>query len=189
MLRALFRDRNAALDADVYALTTLTAIRPGFEAAVAAHIRSMSRANSPFSTLPATHFARLVVVDRLAEMPDVRHQHLLFSAVIDGIDQRDRDDYLESMCKAIPAEVNAIWGRGLGAPDAPATDPPGFAAWMAAHELRARAFYTRYGASVAQVRHALRVRSEVRRFAAVTKYLTPDALRSAVAECSAGWLE
>src|SRR4051812_481065 len=132
MLDVLFRDRNAARDADVYALTILTAIRVGSEASLAAYVRGISRESSPFRLLRSTHFARLVVVDELAELPEVRTQHLLFSAVIDGTTKYDRDAYLREMCRSIPHEVDEIWGRCLGV--ASSADPVRFAATMAAHQ-------------------------------------------------------
>src|SRR3712207_3164827 len=117
MLRALFRDRNAALDADVYALTILTAVKRESQARLTAYLRGLKGDVSPFRKLRTTHFARLVVIDSLAGRPEHDQPRLLFSAVIDGTSKRARDAYLRELCTRLPGVVEQIWGACEGAPE------------------------------------------------------------------------
>ena len=63
---AVRRDPNVMIDGSVYALTAITAVRPGREPLLRERLRALRCPDSPFARLPSTHFARFVVLDRLA---------------------------------------------------------------------------------------------------------------------------
>jgi hypothetical protein len=171
-------DPNIAIGGNVYALTILLRIRAGFAGDLRAAARALPRNPGPFANLPRTHFARLVVLDRLAfegpaqDAPDVRGQLLLFTAVIDGKECRD---YLRDLWNGGGDELRAIWRRCENAPEAD-DDAPGFVDWMLRHQLTTRAFFRDYDGSVAEVRAALDLRRRVRAFALATQYFTPPDL-------------
>lgn len=161
------RDPNVLIGGRVYGLTAILAIRPGCERAVRERIRDWRE--SPFARLPSTHFARLVVIDRLAFegpeplRPEISLQYLLFSATFDGDAASARDDYLEEMCRRMPEVVESVFGLCAGAPGA---NPARFREWIVANRLEVRAFFAdRPKATVPDVRRALTVRRRMRRFA------------------------
>lgn len=169
------RDRNIALGGQAYALNVLTAIRPGHEAQLRDGLEALRcQEDSPFARLPGTHFARLVVIDRLAfegrrgRRPELRMQYLLFSSVFDG----PRDDYLRRLCAEIPRAAELIWGDCVGAPRPVAKDPDTFTAWIAHNQVRTGAFFAPYGhATVDRIRHSLDLVRRLRRFARETQHL------------------
>src|SRR5262249_47620690 len=81
-------DRNKAIGADVYALTILLRVAQGRGQGLRADLKALED-DSPFGEIGGTHFARLVVIDRLAfegpvqDAPDAPGELLLFSAVVD----------------------------------------------------------------------------------------------------------
>lgn len=181
---ALRPDPNAAIGGHVYALTTLTAIRLACTEALRERVLGLDERDSPFARVEGTHFARLVVIDRLPfegpsqDAPTVRHQYLLFSAVIDGDTSEDRDAYLARMCERVPETVDGVWSLCLGAPEPVPAEPHRFACWLAANQVKTRAFYAHYAdATVQEVRDALVLQERVRRFAVRTQYLTPRCLQ------------
>lgn len=171
-------DPNIAIGGNVYALTILLRVRAGFAGDLRAAARALPRNPGPFARLPRTHFARLVVLDRLAfegpaqDAPDVRGQLLLFTAVIDGKECRD---YLRDLWNDGGDELRAIWRRCENAPedDGDASD---FVRWMLRHQLTTRAFFRDYDGTVAEVRAALDLRRRVRAFALAAQYFTPPDL-------------
>jgi hypothetical protein len=172
-------DPNIAIGGNVYALTILLRIRTGFAEDVRQKTRALPRDPSPFANLARTHFARLVVLDRLQfegparQAPDVRGQFLLFTAVIDGKECRD---YLGQLCVEGGEDLWAIWRLCEGAPAG--ADGPAFVRWMLRHQLTTRAFFRDYDGTAAQVNAALRLRDEVRAFALANQYATPPDLHA-----------
>jgi hypothetical protein len=170
-------DPNYAIGGQAYALTVITAITPGRQQQVR---DALARLKRHFDLSPATHFARLLVVERLpVETPPgpvrLEFPYLLFSAVLDG----DPDAYLTGLCAQMPDEVDAIWGSGVGAPPRPSASPEVFTAWMRANQHETNAFFAPYGgATVAEVREALALAERVRAFATRTAELTPSTLRT-----------
>jgi hypothetical protein len=178
------RDPNVAIGGHVYALTALTAIRLGCMEALRERLLKLGERDSPFARVEGTHFARLVVIDRLPfegplrDAPIVRHQYLLFSVVFDGDMGEDRDAYLTRMCERIPETVEGVWSLCLGAPEPATADPPRFASWLAANQVKTRAFYAHYAdATVGEVRDAIGLHERVWSFAVRTQYWTPGALQ------------
>ncbi len=163
-------DANKAISADVYALTILLAIRAGQAQRLRAYIRELD--DSPFAAIDGTHFARLVVIDRLAfegpvqDAPDVRGELLLFTAVVDA---ERWSGYLRQLRDE---RLRPVWEACAGAP----RDDGGFPGWMREHQLRTRAFYWHYDATVAQVRAALELRARVLDFALANQYVTAPEL-------------
>jgi hypothetical protein len=178
------RDPNALIGGTAYALTVILAVRPGCEELIGARLSTWWQPGfSPFHLLPSTHFARLVVLDRLAfegpaqRRPEISHQYLLFSATFDGADSAARDEYLESMCTRIKPHVESVFGLCAGAPR-PVSDPVPFRKWLVANQIETRAFYAhRPKAKVADVRAARALRERVREFALDHQYDRPDVLQ------------
>jgi len=168
-------DPNIAIGGNVYALTTLLRIKPGFTDELRVAARALPREGSPFENLSRTHFARLVVIDRFAfegpaqAAPDVRGQFLLFTAVIDGKECRD---YLRELWDV--DALHAIWDMCENAPD----DAAGFVRWMLGHQITTRAFFRDYDGTVGEVREALALRKRVRKFALANQYATPPDLHA-----------
>ncbi len=164
-------DPNRAISADVYALTILLAVKAGQAQRLRAYIRTLDE--SPFAAIDGTHFARLVLIDRLAfegpvqDAPDVHGELLLVSAVVDW----DRwPDYLRRLRDP---RLAPVWEACVGAP----RDDAGLVEWLRRHQLLTRAFYWHYNATVEEVRAALDLRADVLDFALANQYVTaPDLL-------------
>ena len=169
-----FDDHNKAIGGNVYALTILLRIKSGRAQRLRADIRAL-RDDSPFEAIAGTHFARLVILDRLAfegpvqDAPDTRGELLLFTAVVDG---DEWDGYLGQLRHE---RLQPVWDACAGVPAA--DDEHGFSAWLLANRLAPSAFYFHYDATVDEAREALRLRDRVREFALANKYVTPKALR------------
>jgi hypothetical protein len=179
------RDPNVLLGGTAYALTVILAIRPGCEQLLRRRIRAWKkRPVSPFARLPNTHFARLVVLDRLVfegpeeRRPEISLQYLLFSATFDGDSGAARDRYLERMCERLPAEVESVFGLCAGAPCPVAENPARFRDWLVSNQLKVSAFYAHSPtAKVRDVRRARALRRRVRAFALRNPYERPRVLK------------
>jgi hypothetical protein len=175
------RDKNIAIDGQAYALNVLTPISPGREAELRDLLAAIPlAAHSPFARLPATHFARLAIIDRLAfegprgRKPELRLQYLLFSSVFDG----PLDDYLRALCARIPREAEEIWGCCVGAPQPVAADAATFASWIRHNQVQTGAFFAPYGdATVDRITHGLELSRTLREFAEQTQYLIAPQLK------------
>jgi hypothetical protein len=182
---SLRRDPNVMIGGTVYALTAILAVRPGRERLLRGRVRAWGSPVSPFAVLGSTHFARLVVLDRLAfegpavSQPEISHQYLLFSSTFDGAGPEDRDAYLEDMCSRLPARVESVFGLCVGAPSPLAGNPVPFRDWIVANQVKTRAFFAhRPKATVGDVRAARALRERVREFALRTQYQRPDVLQA-----------
>lgn len=182
---SLRRDPNVMIGGTVYALTVILTVRPGNERLLRARVRAWGSPVSPFAVLGSTHFARLVVLDRLAFegpaqfQPEISHQHLLFSATFDGDSPKARDDYLEDMCSRLPDRVQSVFGLCVGAPAPIAGNPVAFRDWLVANQVKTRAFFAhRPTATVGDVRAARALRERVRDFALRTQNAPPDRLQA-----------
>jgi hypothetical protein len=156
-----FGDRNKAIGANVYALTILLRVKPGRAPQLRQAIRALE---DPFEEIGSTHFARLVVIDRLAfegpmqDAPDTRGELLLFTAVVDG---EAWSGYLAGLSDG---PLQPVWDECVDAPSK-------------ANQLETGAFFWQYDATVEQAREALSLRERVRAFALANKYVTPEVLR------------
>jgi hypothetical protein len=176
------RDPNVMIDGSVYALTAITAVRPGREPLLRERLRALRCPDSPFARLPSTHFARFVVLDRLAfegppaARPAIGQQYLLFSSTFDGEASEARDAYLEHMCRRVPETVDEIFGLCAGAPAA--AEPERFRDWIVSHQVRTRAFFAHDAtAKVGDVLAACALSAAVRSFALKVPYARPDVLQ------------
>jgi hypothetical protein len=178
------RDANVLIGGTAYALTVILAVRPGCEELLSDRLKTWWQPGfSPFHLLPSTHFARLVILDRLAFegpaqlQPEISQQYLLFSATFDGADSTARDEYLESMCGRIKRHVESVFGLCAGAPR-PVSDPVPFRDWLVANQVETRAFFAHSPkATVSDVRVARALRERVREFAIDHQYDRPDVLQ------------
>lgn len=178
------RDPSVLIGGTVYALTAILTIEPGRERLLRQRLKAWDP--SPFSVLPSTHFARLVVLDRMAfEGPDRRRpafplQYLLFSATFDGATTAARDEYLRSMCREVPGHVESVFGLCAGAPRPLHGNAAGFAAWIGANQIAPSAFFAHDPvASVQDIRRARALQARVREFALRNVYQRPEVLKAA----------
>lgn len=158
-----------------YALTVLTAIRPGEEAPLRSYLEGLQP--SPLARLPRTHFARFVIVPALYTEASQRHpdglerELLIFSASFDG----PRDSYVEELCATLADEARAIWGRCEGAGEAQGAD---LKRYLLRHQLRTGFFVAAYpDATVPEVRRCLGVRERMLGFAVRAQAMAPAELR------------
>jgi hypothetical protein len=177
------RDPSVLIGGTVYALTVLLAIEPGRERRLRRRLKTWKP--SPFALLPSTHFARLVVLDRMVfegpdrERPAFPLQYLLFSATFDGATTQARDEYLQAMCIEVPDHVEDVFGLCAGAPRPLAGNPVGFATWLVCHQIPPSAFYAHDPtATVQEVRDARALQARVREFALRNTYQRPRVLKA-----------
>ena len=96
---------------------------------------------SPFALAPATHLARLVVMDDViyVGMPaceeHLKSKYLVFESNIDG----DLDKYLRGLATHIPEHLDAIWSHCVGYPGA--ADPQRFVDYMKACQIETTFFF------------------------------------------------
>jgi hypothetical protein len=146
-----------------YALSVFTPILAGHADALRQHLEQLgSGATSPLAALPATHFARWVIIDDLVyegapqERDTLHSQYLLFESCLDG----DSDAYLEAMRTAMAAQADAIWGHCAGYPGSGAA--AAFAAYMRHNQIEASFFVAAYpDATVEDVRASLALRERI----------------------------
>jgi hypothetical protein len=126
------------------------------------------RAESPFGRLPATHFARLVIIPGLvrqvADQPvdELAGPYLMFSAFFDG----EPDAYLAALCEQLADEADAAWRHCRGYPGHPAQNGATFRRWLGDHRVPATAIFGAYpDATVGEVRSALEFRAAFRELA------------------------
>ncbi|GAC1334504.1 MAG: hypothetical protein NVSMB22_26980 [Chloroflexota bacterium] len=169
------------VNGQAFALSMLTPIVPGREAELKAYLESLaSGPESPLERTGTTHFARWVIIDQLIyegepQKRDTLHsQYLLFDTSFDGA---DLDAYVENLCRSMPAEVEAIWGRCAGYPD---TDPEKFKAYVRNNQIDAAFFVAAYPeATVMDVRDSLALREQFTDFAMDAQALSARDLRDA----------
>jgi hypothetical protein len=178
------RDPSVLIGGTVYALTAILAIEPGREKLLRKRLKAWKP--SPFSVLPSTHFARLVVLDKMAfEGPDRRRpafpqQYLLFSATFDGATAEARDEYLRDMCHQVPEHVESVFGLCAGAPRPLRGNAAGFAEWIAANRIAPSSFFAHDPvANVQEIQRARARQAQVREFALRNVYQRPEVLRAA----------
>ena len=159
------------------ALVTLTPIREGAQAALAATLEGLpSGSSSPFAALERTHFARWVVVPRL-KGPDCAY--LLFCCELDG----SVTSYLAEMASAIPAHADAVWGHCAGDPGAARPGP--FVRYLCGHRIEQGFSVAAYpGETAAEVQASLRLREQLRAFAVRAQRLEAAELKRAWQELS-----
>jgi hypothetical protein len=178
------RDPSVLIGGTIYGLTAILSIEPGRESLLRERLKAWEP--SPFSVLPSTHFARLVVLDKMVfEGPDrsrpaFPQQYLLFSATFDGATPEARDEYLQDMCREVPEHVEGVFGLCAGAPRPLRGNGTGFAAWIAANQIAPSAFFAHDAtASVRDIHRARALQARVREFALRNVYQRPEVLKAA----------
>lgn len=164
-----------------YSLTVLAPIKSGESSELAAHLDGLGSGDaSPLARVPATHFARWVVLDALIyEGGRQRYEawsgpRLLFTSNFDG----DLGPYLDGLRTGLGAEADAIWSHCEGYPGH--ENGAAFAAWMRRHQLTSSLFFAAYGdQTVEQVLRSLALRRELAAFALDAQGLSDAELKAA----------
>ena len=167
-----------------YALTVLTPIEHGREAALTAHLDSLGDGDaSPLARVPGTHLARWVVIGQVKHQKGQRRRdalkapRLLFTSNFDG----SLNDYLEALRTGLAGDADAIWGNCTGYPGH--QDAAGFAAWIRHHQIDAALFFGAYGEQTVEHVHAnVAARTSLIEFALETRGLDPAALKARFVE-------
>ncbi len=153
-------------------LAVLTPIARGREQALREVLERLPVGEqSPLARLPATHFARFVIV------PDLGSARLLFSSTFDAGGR----DYLEEICTRIPAEADAIWAHCADYPGA--DDRKAFVGYMEQHRMKANLFVAAYpDATLDEVREALAARRRLSAFVPRAQSMAPEELQATFQE-------
>jgi len=168
-----------------YALTVLTPIRDGYEAALTHCLNSLPAGPaSPLANVPGTHIARWVVIgDVVYEgvgqgAPEhLRAGRLLFTSNFDG----PLEPYLDELRAGLGEVADQVWGHCAGYPGR--ADAQAFAAYLRVHQLETSLFFAAYGGrTVAQVEQSLAIRRQVIDFALRAQQMGAVELQAAFRE-------
>jgi hypothetical protein len=163
----------------VYAFVMLTPITPGREDELRAHLASLpSFEESPFAKVPATHFARWLIIPQLVyegppqKRDELKCQYLLFTAHFDG----DPDPWIEALCARMGQEADRVWGNCVAYPGS--ADVEGVKRYFKHNQLEVPLYYNGYpGKTVADVKDALAFRSKAIEFVVRAQDMDPVRLR------------
>jgi hypothetical protein len=163
-----------------YALTVLSPIEHGREAALAEYLDELGDGDaSPLARVPGTHLARWVVIGQVKHQQGQRRRdalkapRLLFTSNFDGA----LDPYLEALRTGLAGDADAIWGNCTGYPGH--QDAAGFRAWIRRHQIDAALFFGAYGEqTVEDVRANVVARTGLIEFALETQALDAAALKA-----------
>jgi hypothetical protein len=158
----------------VYGLTILSPIiddekaTPSHDLQIRSYLAKLSnRENSPFALAPATHLARLVVMDDViyVGMPaceeHLNSKYLVFESNCDG----DLDNYLGGLADSIPDHLDAIWKHCVGYPGA--ANRQAFIDYMKACQLDTTFYFAAVNdKSVSETLRALQTQTAVADFIA-----------------------
>src|SRR4051812_2439373 len=157
------------------AVTTLSAVEPRDVCPLRETLKSYRDGPSPLARLDDVHFARWVVIDELKtdfpgaprRRPRLKSAYLLFDATV-TIPAGRRADFPEvffaDIWACLPAAAHAVWGHCVGYPGAAGRDA--FVAYLMAARLPTAVHRFGYpGATVDDVRRALKLRDDFARFA------------------------
>jgi hypothetical protein len=165
------------------ALSVLTAIRDGHESRLARCLNGLGSGHeSPLASVPATHFARWVVIGDVVYEDKGSREHLecgqlLFTTNFDG----DLAAYLESLRTGLGESADAIWGHCHGYPGS--DDAARFAGYLRAHSVESSLFFAAYGdRTVTDVTDSLATRAKLIDFALRMQGLASAELQAAFAE-------
>jgi hypothetical protein len=166
-----------------HALSVLTAIRDGQENALARQLNALEGGDaSPLSAVPATHFARWVVIGDVVHEGHGSREHLrcgqlLFTSNFDG----DLATYLESLRVGLGETADRIWGHCHGYPGQ--QDAAGFAHYLRAHQIESSLFFAAYGErTVEDVKASLATRLKLIDFAMRSQGMPDADLQAAFSE-------
>jgi hypothetical protein len=177
------RERRGNSSGGVYALTVLLRVRAGAEGALAARLADLEGC-SPFAKLPATHFARFVLVPASFFAGGERERerrrrsagwYLLLSSTFDG----SLDHYLDALCANGGAELEEIWRCCDGFPVPGLADAGACNDYLRRHQLHTGLFFNAYPwASVADILASLERRARLQTFALRGHALEPEQLKT-----------
>jgi hypothetical protein len=135
-----------------YAFAALTPIISGSTQGVihAAELRSVlarlnELAQSPFTLVPGTHFARWNVIDDMPQLgfpTDVDHlqsKYLLFETDFDG----GRDEWIDAFATSMPDIIDALYRHCVGYPGT--TSPAAFRSYLVKCQLHTTLDFAPYG--------------------------------------------
>jgi hypothetical protein len=176
-------NRRHDISGQAQALSVLTAIRDGRESALARYLNGLgSGPASPLAKVPATHFARWVVIGDVVYEGTGSREHLdcgqlLFTSNFDG----DLAAYLESLRVGLGEAADVIWGHCHGYPGS--DDAGRFAGYLRAHQVESSLFFAAYGErTVSDVKDSLATRTKLIDFAVRAQGLAAAELQAAFAE-------
>jgi hypothetical protein len=163
-----------------YALTVLTPIEHGREAALTDYLDTLGDGDaSPLARVPGTHLARWVVIGQVKHQEGQRRRdalkapRLLFTSNFDG----ELDPYLDALRTGLAGDADAIWGNCTGYPGH--QDAAGFSSWIRRHQIEAALFFGAYGdQTVGEVHANVAARTGLIEFALETRGLDPAALQA-----------
>lgn len=155
------------ISGQAYALMVWTPIVPGRERSLQDTLQAFPEGEaSPLAKLGSTHFARWIVLSSLhyqgppQQQDHLKNAYLLFVSNFDGA----VEEYLRSMARTIPVEVDAIWSHCAGYPGS--QNIPGFASYLRKNQIDTTFFVSAYPeATVADVRESLALRTSLLDFA------------------------
>jgi len=161
-----------------YAFMAITPILEGEEKKLRAYLDGFTQETSPFAGLPATHFARWVILPDWVDDPSQPRQdhlgseYLIFTSNFDG----PLGSYLDELCRR--PEAQEIWSHCVGAPK-PATGHL-LKAYLLHNHIDTGFFVAAYpDASVEKVRASLALRERLSAFAVRSQGMDPATLQSA----------
>ena len=177
----------------VYGLTILSPIidddkaTPSHDLQIRKYLATLStREESPFALAPATHLARLVVMDDVIYVgAPVREEHLnskylILEANIDG----DLDSYLGGLAATVPQYLDAIWQHCVGYPGA--TNRQAFIDYMKACQLNTTFYFAAVNdKTVTETLRALQTQTAVADFIASHQGSDPATLQRQFIEFAA----
>jgi hypothetical protein len=119
------------------------------------------------------HFVRWSVVRRLPG-ERLHYPYLFFESNFDG----PWEHYIDAFAYVIPKDIRLTWGRGLGFPAPPPSEP--LKAWIARNSMEGGHYYCAYPeASTRMVKGALALREPFERLVADSERLGPEAFQAA----------
>jgi hypothetical protein len=167
-----------------YALTVLTPIKVGREAALREHLDGLpGGAESPLAKVAGTHFARWVIIPQLVyegppqQRDELSSQYLLFTSNFDG----GLDAYLDELHRRLAPEAEAIWGECAGFPGT--GDGDAFKGYLRRNQLDTTFFVAAYpNATLPEVLDALSLRERLIAFAVRGQGAHPPSLHASFRE-------
>lgn len=158
-------------------VTILTPVRPGAVRSLTDVLgRLAADGAAPMDRLATVHFARWVVLDRLAGRhppaagQTLRMQYLLFTASVDG----SSDHFVEALRTELGPVVDEVWSHCVNYPGH--WRAAEFRRYMRHNSIPVAQWFAAYDATVEQVRAALDLRDRHITFAQEAQLMTEDEL-------------
>jgi hypothetical protein len=118
-------------------------------------------------------FVRWTVVDRL-DGERLSYPYLFFESNFDGPWQH----YIDAFAYIIPADIRAVWGRGIDFPYPPPAEP--LKAWIAANSMEGGSYYCAHPElSTREIQSAVEVRDALAELQEKAPLLSPAQFKAA----------